>query len=410
MDFTSFHEIEEYVQKNTFDRLLERPLKYLAQIYGCILPEDTQGRVQAINKATDSLYAIVLGDTVYEEVRDIKDNWGQYVFLHDTLLADEFSRSVLASLLAFRLTRLNHYILNAFDFKIQQYFDPSVSVCKKDCVYVDCGALDGYTAARFILRCPSYKRIYAYEPIEKYHQECKENIDELQAANIVLRKAAVCDKNTILRFSINEKGSSKADESGEIAVQGVALDEDISEPVGFIKMDIEGSEKAALRGAERHIRNDAPMLAICVYHRPCDMREIPLMIRNMNEGYRFFLRHHQYNPNETVLYAIPTKGELSTEGEKLPSPVEAACRRLTERLELNEKAEWDDYHRYLITQEQNYSINTPGLLSELEELRSWAQQLSETKEYLSREIVKRDAEIEKQRIALRLLSIFHKNR
>ncbi len=410
MGFASFREIEAYVQEKTLDRLLEPPLKYMAQIYGCILPEDTQGRVRAINTATDSLYAIILGDTIYEEVQDIKENWEQYAFLHDTLLADELSKCVLINLLAFRLTRLNQYILSAFDFKIQQYFDPTVSVCKKECVYVDCGALDGYTAARFMLRCPSYKRIYVYEPIEKYYQECTENIGELQAENIVLRKAAVYEKNTILHFNINIKGSSKADESGEIAVQGVALDEDIIEPVGFIKMDIEGSEKAALRGAERHIRNEAPMLAICVYHRPCDMREIPLMIRDMNQGYRFFLRHHQYNPNETVLYAIPTNGRLSPEGEILPSSIEAACRRLTERLESNEKAEWDDYHRYLITQVQNYSINTSGLLSDLEELRSWAQQLNETNGYLAREIKKRDSVIEKQRKALRLTSIFRKNR
>lgn len=92
------------------------------------------------------------------------------------------------------------------------------------------------------------------------------------------------------------------------AVQGVTLDSllDGGEAT-FIKMDIEGSEMEALKGAADTIRNHHPFLAICVYHRPDHILDIPLFIRGLHPGYRFRLRHYG-SPNpmaETVVYAIP---------------------------------------------------------------------------------------------------------
>lgn len=41
----------------------------------------------------------------------------------------------------------------------------------------------------------------------------------------------------------------------------------------YIKMDIEGSEMAALMGAKETIKRHKPYLAICVYHRKNDLTE-----------------------------------------------------------------------------------------------------------------------------------------
>ena len=73
----------------------------------------------------------------------------------------------------------------------------------------------------------------------------------------------------------------------------------------FIKMDIEGAEIQALKGAREHIINDNPAMAICVYHRVDDLWKIPAYIRDVNPNYRFYLRHYSYYNTETVLYCIP---------------------------------------------------------------------------------------------------------
>src|SRR5437867_3661050 len=73
--------------------------------------------------------------------------------------------------------------------------------------------------------------------------------------------------------------------------------------VDFIKMDIEGSELSALRGAESSIRRWRPKLAISLYHRPEDFFSIPSWIDSLDIGYRLFLDHYSIHHEETVLYA-----------------------------------------------------------------------------------------------------------
>ena len=76
------------------------------------------------------------------------------------------------------------------------------------------------------------------------------------------------------------------------------------EAVSFIKMDIEGAERGALRGAEQLIRRYRPDLAICVYHSISDLFEIPLYIHSIVPEYRLYLRHHTPVFCETVCYAV----------------------------------------------------------------------------------------------------------
>ena len=77
------------------------------------------------------------------------------------------------------------------------------------------------------------------------------------------------------------------------------------EGVTFIKMDIQGSELAALHGAENTIRKSKPKLAICIYHKPEDLITIPQYIYSVMPDYKLYLRNHQFISKETVLYAIP---------------------------------------------------------------------------------------------------------
>ncbi len=75
------------------------------------------------------------------------------------------------------------------------------------------------------------------------------------------------------------------------------------ERVDFIKMDIEGSELEALRGAEAVLKKFKPKLAITVYHNFEDYWTIPQYIESLGLGYRFYLRHFTIHAEETVLFA-----------------------------------------------------------------------------------------------------------
>lgn len=57
-----------------------------------------------------------------------------------------------------------------------------------------------------------------------------------------------------------------------------------------VKMDIEGFELKALKGAEKTILKYMPDMAICAYHLADDIYKIPELIKSLNKKYKCILR------------------------------------------------------------------------------------------------------------------------
>jgi hypothetical protein len=124
-------------------------------------------------------------------------------------------------------------------------------------------------------------------------------------SNINLIQAGVGSQTGILAFSSDLKEASRIDEDGDIKVNVIALDEELAgKRITFLKMDIEGSELAALKGAANIISSQKPKLVICLYHRYEDIWQIPAYIWSLYSDYTFYIRHYS-NSTETVLYAVP---------------------------------------------------------------------------------------------------------
>lgn len=78
----------------------------------------------------------------------------------------------------------------------------------------------------------------------------------------------------------------------------------LEQKVTFIKMDVEGAELEALKGAEATIKRDKPRCAICVYHKPEDIDTITEYLHKLVPEYKFYMRHYSLCDYETVLYAV----------------------------------------------------------------------------------------------------------
>jgi FkbM family methyltransferase len=175
---------------------------------------------------------------------------------------------------------------------------------------IDAGGCFGDTALAFAHAVGDTGHVYTFDPLPKHCQIMHESF----AANPTLAS----------RISVFEVGLSEGDRAGtgpalpaetinpgatafDEAIPTRAIDSLVTEGafprVDFIKMDVEGSELAALKGGVAALRKWKPKLAISLYHRPEDFFAIPLWLDSLHCGYRFFLGHYSIHSEETVLYA-----------------------------------------------------------------------------------------------------------
>jgi FkbM family methyltransferase len=217
------------------------------------------------------------------------------------MLSDDTSKKVLLDVLRFRLTANPEYMMDCEVRLKDQYFEDFMTYKEEFFAYA--GGYDGDTTEEFINRYPSYKKVYLFEPSQKNLLAAKQRL--IGRRDIDFRSVGLSDSKGTLHFTA-DAGSASAvtNEVGE-SISVVTLDEELqNEPISFIKMDLEGSEMNALRGAAVTIKNNKPKLAIAVYHAAKDFREIPEYILNLNPHYKIYLRHYTRGWSETVMFFI----------------------------------------------------------------------------------------------------------
>ena len=175
--------------------------------------------------------------------------------------------------------------------------------------FVDCGAFTGDTVDAFLAkRSGAFERIVAVEPDPVNCAALRERVPEWTRSGggtVQVEVAAVGAERGKLQFSATGTAGSKVG-AGAMTVDVAPLDEILDGiPPTYMKFDVEGAEHDALVGGARTIREAMPVMAICLYHRPEDLWDLPLLVRSIAPEYRFFVRRHSDERWETVLYAVP---------------------------------------------------------------------------------------------------------
>lgn len=126
---------------------------------------------------------------------------------------------------------------------------------------------------------------------------------------VILLYHGLNDKNGKVYFLIDDDGSSNKVVSTETkhCIDVVCLDDVLNDNATYLKLDVEGSELEALKGAKKIINKNKPQIAACLYHKIEDLINVPEFIIGLGLPYKYYIRHHGKEPllyAETVFYAI----------------------------------------------------------------------------------------------------------
>ena len=177
---------------------------------------------------------------------------------------------------------------------------------------VDGGAWLGDSTLNFAIQATPKGKVWAFEPDAN---KCRQLIDNLEIVGmhdiVDVVQSGLWSTNSTLSFSVSEDyhgAGSFISESGGKQITVSSLDQFLKQQntkVDFIKLDIEGSELEAMKGAEQTIREQQPKLAICLYHKMQDPYEIPLYLKSLNANYRIHFKHRGVVPTDAILFAAP---------------------------------------------------------------------------------------------------------
>ena len=174
---------------------------------------------------------------------------------------------------------------------------------------IDAGGCFGDTALGFADAVGTAGHVYVFDPLPRHCRIMREQLalNPILAPRLSVLPYGLADRaNDIAPLAedgVIDPGARVDEHAMPMTTIDAAVAKAAAPRVDFIKMDIEGSELAALRGAEETIRRWRPKLAISLYHRYEDFITIPAWIDALGLGYRFFLDHYSIHAEETVLYA-----------------------------------------------------------------------------------------------------------
>jgi FkbM family methyltransferase len=234
-----------------------------------------------------------------------------------SILSDDESKLILQRTLDFRSG--TDFEFSGYNSVQSQYFnDLSLRAFPKEqsIRLLDVGAFDGDTLKALLVKRPVSEAVLI-EPDHSNFIRLAHNLKTWSSDIPHLKSCAIpvgagSEYGTFKISGSGDAASLHSDTSADTGlcdvVRVLPLD-DILPTSNFdiIKVDVEGHDLPALLGMKEIISRSKPTLLISLYHRPQDIIDIPLAIRDMLRGssYEFYLRQHLNNTFESVMYALP---------------------------------------------------------------------------------------------------------
>lgn len=174
---------------------------------------------------------------------------------------------------------------------------------------LDCGACVGDVATVFAMHVGEAGQVHMFDPVPAHVAFC--NLQKVLNPHLASRMhvvpMAVGASSNGLAPLPSAATEIRPNATPDASFPFVSIDDYVRANdirVDVIKMDIEGGEGDALKGAEHTLSVFQPRLMISAYHRNDDLWVLREQIQKLNPNYTFHFGHHTPVQWESVLYAI----------------------------------------------------------------------------------------------------------
>lgn len=261
-----------------------------------------------INKV---FYAFSIHYGQYEKVPypDIEEQADAFVCLCNDA-ADEQS---VKNLIAYLNTKMTGDVTHIFEVyqKKMNFFNNDVFGMTDEETLLDIGAYNGDTIKLFLEETgEKYKKIIALEPDDKSFLKLNDYVAENRLRDVITSKMGAWNETVDLKFKTGAEQISSVcmdvSESDEnmITIYADRIDNIFDEPISYIKINYYKGVLEAIEGCEKIIRNYKPKLGIDVGFDIYNVLKLYEYIKNLDLGYRFYLRFNTAMSSTFTLYAV----------------------------------------------------------------------------------------------------------
>jgi len=182
--------------------------------------------------------------------------------------------------------------------QLNRFYGDGPRRVRKGDVVLDCGANIG--AYTWEALSAGARLVVAIEPSERNVECLRRNFArQIEDGRVIVYPKGVWDKDDTLTFHVFENSAldsivmvtrpEEQKQSHTVSIPVTTIDHIVRElkleKVDFIKMDIEGAERNALRGARETLLRDRPRMSLATENLPDDPQVIPDTVKQIRPDY-----------------------------------------------------------------------------------------------------------------------------
>lgn len=178
------------------------------------------------------------------------------------------------------------------------YLDKAVTDRLEGGIFYQCGAFCGAS----VIVMDQYKpaQIYAFEPSTGNGMFLQANVERAGIENVEMFKLCIgAQTGKAVLPDRDESGRPCKTEAPMVPLDYFEEKKEVKGRVAWIQADVGGMSMPVVKGAEKMIKRDKPLITVAIYHNPEEFFEIVPLLHEWVPEYKFMVRRCQCSPRVT---------------------------------------------------------------------------------------------------------------